>query len=214
MREKLNESRAAQIGLVAVLVVAAAVMFLKSSGGGESEGGEAEAETKVTIESGGETLSIAAPTPTATTSSTGMGELPTSLPAAKPLPRRFTAAYESGKAIALLVVHDGGIDDAYTKLALREAARVARIERSEGWNDVAPVSVIVVPAKRISDYAAVTVGLNVNQVPALIVMRPKGLSHGIPQATVSYGVQSPESILTTLVDAGYDGPESGTYHPG
>lgn len=212
MREKLNESKAAQIGLVAVLVVVAAVMFLKSSGGGE--GGEAEAETKVTIESGGETLSISAPTSTATASPTGMGELPTTLPAAKPLPRRFTAAYEAGKAVALLVVHNGGIDDAYTKLALREAARVAGVARSEGWNDVAPVAVLVVPAKRISDYAAVTVGLNVNQVPALIVMRPKGLSHGIPQATVSYGVQSPERILTTFVDACYDGPESGTYHPG
>lgn len=214
MREKLNESKAAQIGLVAVLVVVAAVMFLKSNGGGASEGGEAEAETTVTVESGGETLSISAPTPTATASPTGMGELPTSLPATKPLPRRFTAAYDSGNAVALLVVHNGGIDDAYTKLALREAAKVAGIARSEGWNDVAPVSVIVVPAKRISDYAAVTVGLNVNQVPALIVMRPKGLSHGIPQATVSYGVQSPESILTTLVDASYNGPESGTYHPG
>jgi hypothetical protein len=214
MREKLNESKAAQIGLVAVLVVVAAVLFLKSSGGGESEGGEAEPETTVTIESGGETLSVSGPTPTATASPSGMGDLPTTLPTAKPLPRRFTAAYEAGKAVALLVVHDGGIDDAYTKLALREAAKVADLARSEGWNNVAPLAVIVVPAKRISDYAAVTVGLNVNQVPALIVMRPKGLSHGVPQATVSYGAQSPESILTTLVDASYDGPESGTYHPG
>jgi hypothetical protein len=211
MREKLNESKAAQIGLVAVLVVVAAVLFLKSSGGGESDG-EAEAETTVTVESGGETLSISAPTPAA--SASGMGDLPTSLPTAKPLPRRFTDAYEAGNAVALLLVHNGGIDDAYTKMALWEATKVAGIARSEGWNHVAPLSVIVVPAKRISDYAAVTVGLNVNQVPALIVMRPKKLSHGIPQATVSYGVQSPESILTTLVDASYSGPENGTYHPG
>jgi hypothetical protein len=212
VRDKLNESKAAQIGLVAVLVVVAAVFFLKSSGGGESESTEAEAETKATIESGGETLSISAPT--ATASPAGMGELPTSLPAAKAPPRRFTAAYESGKAVALLFVHNGGIDDAYTKLALKEAAGVAGIARSEGWGHVAPVTVIVVPAKRISDYASVTVGLNVTQVPALIVMRPKGLSHGVPQASVSYGIQSPESIVTALVDASYDGPENGTYHPG
>jgi len=213
MRDKLNESKAAQVGLVAVLVVVAAIFFLKSSGGGESEGAEAESETKVTIESGGNTLSISAPTPTASAAPTGMGELPTSLPAAKPLPQRFTSAYESGDAVALLFVHDGGIDDAYTKLALREAARVADIARAENRGHVAPVSVIVVPAKQISDYAAVTVGLNVNQVPALIVMRPKGLSHGVPQASVSYGVQSPESIVTALVDASYDGPENGSYHP-
>lgn len=212
MRDKLNESKAAQIGLVAVLVVVAAVFFLKSSGGGESEGGEAEAETKVTIESGGETLSISTPNPTAVP--TGMGELPTSLPAAKAPPKRFTDAYESGAAVALLVVHDGGIDDAYTTLALREVVKVARYARVHHAANMAPVAAIVVPAKKISDYAAVTVGLNVNQVPALIVMRPKALSHGVPQASVSYGVQTPESIYVALLDASYDGSETGTYHPG
>lgn len=199
MRDKLNESKAAQIGLVAVLVVIAAVFFLKSKGG-ESEGGEAEAETKVTIESGGETLSISAPT--ATASPTGMGELPTSLPAAKPPPHAFQVAYDSNEPVALLLVHDGGIDDAYTKLALNQVARIGH------------VAVFVVPAKRIADYASVTVGLNVNQVPALIVLRPKGLSHGIPQASVAYGYQTPQSVYQQIRDATYAGPETGTYHPG
>jgi hypothetical protein len=209
MRDKLNESKAAQIGLVAVLVVVAAVFFLKSSGGSESEGAEAESGTEVAVEAG-EALAIS----TATTSPTGMGELPTSLPTAKPLPHRFTAAYESGDAVALLVVHNGGIDDVYTKLALREVVKIARYARAHHAANMAPVAVIVVPAKNISDYAAVTVGLNVNQVPALIVMRPKGLSHGVPQASVSYGVQTPESIYVALLDASYDGSETGTYHPG
>jgi hypothetical protein len=212
VREKLNESKAAQIGLVAVLVVVAAIFFLKSSGGGE-EGSEVE-ETTVTIESGGETLSISAPTPTAGATPAGMGEIPTSVPTAKPLPRRFTAAYEAGKTVALLVVHDGGIDDAYTKLALKEAARVANIAAGRGLAAVAPVEVIVVPAKQISRYAPVTVGLNVNQLPALIMMRPKALSNGTPQASVLYGYQSPESIIVGLLDASYNGPENRTYHPG
>ncbi|HVX32660.1 MAG TPA: hypothetical protein VHA80_05905 [Solirubrobacterales bacterium] len=200
MREKLNESKAAQIGLVAVLVVVAAVLFLKSSGGGESEGTEAEPETKVTIESGGKAVSISAPTPTA--SASGMGELPTSLPTAKPPPRKFTAAYDSGEPVALLIVHDGGIDDAWTRLALREVARVE------------PVAAFVVPAKRIADYASVTVGLDIAQVPALIVLRPKGLSHGTPQASVLYGYQTPESVYLAVRDAVYTGPERSTYHPG
>jgi hypothetical protein len=212
VREKLNESKAAQIGLVAVLVVVAAIFFLKSSGGGE-EGSEVE-ETTVTIESGGETLSVSAPTPTAGAAPAGMGEIPTSVPTAKPLPRRFTAAYEAGKTVALLVVHDGGIDDAYTKLALKEAARVANIAAGRGLAAVAPVEVIVVPAKQISRYAPVTVGLNVNQLPALIMMRPKALSNGTPQASVLYGYQSPESIIVGLLDASYNGPENRTYHPG
>jgi hypothetical protein len=199
VRDKLNESKAAQIGLVAVLVVLAAVFFLKSKGG-ESGGGEGEAETKVTIESGGETLSISAPTATAT--STGMGELPTSLPTAKAPPHAFRLAYDSGAPVALLIVHDDGIDDAYTKLALQQVARVER------------VAAFVVPAKKIADYASVTVGLNVDQVPALIVLRPKGLSHGAPQASVAYGYQTPQSVYQQIRDAAYVGPEKGTYHPG
>lgn len=201
MREKLNESKAAQIGLVAILVVVAAFFFLKSKGGGESEGTEAAPEAKLTLEAGGESVSISA-TAAPTSAAGGMGELPTSLPAAKAPPRAFTAAYDSGEPVALLIVHDGGIDDSWTKLALKE---VTRIER---------VAAFVVPAKQIADYASVTVGLDVNQVPALIVMRPKGLSHGAPQASVLYGYQTPESVYRAVRDAVYSGPERDTYHPG
>jgi hypothetical protein len=188
VREKLNESKAAQVGLVAVLALIVAVMFL-GKGGGSSSGGEAE----LTVEPS-EAVAVAAPT--------GMGELPASLPDAGPLPRRFTTAYDADRTVALLVVHDGGIDDKYTTLALKAVAAVE------------DVAVIVVPAKQISRYASVTVGLDVSQLPALIVMRPKSLSHGVPQATVAYGYQTPQSVYQTIVDASYSGPEGGAYHPG
>ncbi|HKZ15111.1 MAG TPA: hypothetical protein VJL81_14840 [Solirubrobacterales bacterium] len=188
MREKLNESKAAQVGLVAVLAVLVAVLFLGKSGGSSSGG-----ETELTVEPG-EVLALATPT--------GMGELPSSVPQTKPLPQRFAAAYDAGETVALLVVHDGGIDDRYTKLALKA---VAEIER---------VTPIVVPAKQISRYASVTVGLDISQLPALIVMRPKSLSHGVPQAIVAYGYQTPQSVQQTIVDASYKGPEGETYHPG
>jgi hypothetical protein len=191
MREKLNESRAAQIGLVAVLVIAVAVIFLKPGGGG---GGETAAEAPVVA---GET---GVPT-AATTGGSGMGELPTAVPAVKGPPRAFVAAYDAGDTVALLVVHDGGIDDAYTAAALK---KVASIE---------DVATFVVPAKQISRYASVTIGLDINQLPALIVLRPKQLSGGVPQATVSYGYQTPESIYVSVLDATYKGPEV-TYHPG
>lgn len=200
MRDKLNESKAAQVGLVAVLVVVAAFFFLKSKGGGESEGGEAAPKATLTLEAGGESVSISATA--APGSPTGMGELPTSLPAAKAPPQAFTLAYDSGEPVALLIVHDGGIDDSWTKLALKQVARVER------------VATFVVPAKKIADYASVTVGLDVNQVPALIVMRPKDLSHGAPQASVLYGYQTPESVYRAVRDAVYTGPERDTYHPG
>ena len=190
MRDKLNESKAAQVGLVAVLAIVAAILLLgKSGGGGSSEGTEAAVEPT-------ETTAVAA------ASLTGMGELPTSVPRTGPLPPRFTTAYDADQTVALLVVHDGGIDDKYTKLALRAAAPFA------------DATVIVVPAKQISRYASVTVGLDVGQLPALIAMRPKSLSHGAPQAIVAYGYQTPQSVYQTIVDASYKGPEGGTYHPG
>lgn len=208
MRDKLNESKAAQIGLVAVLVVIVAVLFLGKSGGGGGGGG-AEAEPEPALEAGGgEALAVSA------SSSTGMGELPTSVPSAAAPPHAFRLAYDAGGPVALLVVHNGGIDDAYTKLALKETARVANIAAGRGPAAVAPIEVIVVPAKQISRYASVTVGLNVNQLPALIMMRPKALSNGTPQASVLYGYQSPESIIVGLLDASYNGPENRTYHPG
>jgi hypothetical protein len=196
MRDKLNESKAAQIGLVAVLVVVAALFFLKSSGGGES-GEPTESGTEVAAE-GGETVAVS----TASASPTGMGELPTSVPNAAAPPHAFRLAYDSGEPVTLLVVHNGGIDDAYTKLALKLVARLGH------------VAAFVVPAKKISRYASVTVGLNISQVPALIVLRPKNLSHGTPQASVLYGYQTPESIYQAIRDAAYRGPERTTYHPG
>jgi hypothetical protein len=196
VREKLNESKAAQIGLVAVLIVVVAVFFLKSSGS-ESEGGESESGSEAAVETGsGETLAVS------TEAAAGMGELPTSVPSAPAPPHAFRLAYDSGEPVALLVVHNGGIDDAYTKLALKFVAKVEHIV------------VFVVPAKKISRYASVTVGLNIDQVPALIVLRPKDLSHGTPQASVLYGYQTPESIYQAIRDATYQGPEKTTYHPG
>ncbi len=190
MREKLNESKAAQVGLVAVLAIVVAILFLGKSGGSSASG-----ETEVPVEAG-ETLAISTPTVE------GMGELPTSVPQTKPLPRRFTAAYDANETVALLIVHDGGTDDRYTRQALKVAAPVA------------DAAVIVVPAKQIFRYASITVGLDVSQLPALIVLRPKSLSHGVPQASVAYGYQTPQSVYQAIVDASYRGPEGGAYHPG
>lgn len=192
MREKLNESKAAQVGLVLLLAAVAAFMLLGKGGGGSETEAPAE-ETAVT----GEAIAVSS-----TTATGGAGELPTSVPPTQPLPKPFTTAYDADKTVALLVVHDGGIDDKYTKKALGEAASIGG------------VAVIVVPAKQIYRYASVTVGLNVSQLPALVVMRPKSLSHGVPQATVSYGYQTVASIGQALRDASYSGPEQGTYHPG
>lgn len=208
MREKLNENPLAQVGLVLILVVVAAVMFIGSSGGGEESEEAPAGETVATVNgvtatgsSPGEAVEGAVESleegAVAEASATAM---PASVPAPPP-PKRLTAAYEAGKTVVLLIVHKGGIDDA---VAVRSALPV-------GF--ASDVSLFIVSAKEIARYAAITVGLDVNRVPALVVMKPKKLSGGTPQASVDYGVQTPQSVVQAVLDANYHGREV-TYHPG
>lgn len=208
MREKLNENPIAQVGLILILVVVGVYMFISSSGGEEEESaapteatvavagtsavgtatgatpGEAvEGAVESAIESAGETVSAT----------------PSAVPAPPP-PKPVAAAYDSGKTVVLLIVHDGGIDD---KL----------VQQASSQLDSDPsVAFFEVPAKRIADYAAITIGLDVNRVPALVVMRPKKLSGGTPQASVDYGFQTSENVQQAVRDAAYEGHEL-TYHP-
>jgi hypothetical protein len=195
MREKLNENPAAQVGIVAILLVVVAVfMFGKMGGGSEEEG-----------EEGG------APTPAATaaiaTAEVGPGSPLPELPAPgsgpgapPPLPRPVMAAFDSGQTVTLLFVRRGGIDDRLTTLAAR---------RLDGLPGVSP---FVVPVDRIAHYASIAQGVDLNRVPALVVIRPRRLTEGVPTASVSYGFQSPESVVQAVVDAGYKGPTL-SYHP-
>jgi hypothetical protein len=206
VREKLNENPLAQVGLVLVLVVVAVVMFIGSSGGGEESeeapAGEVAASVNgVTatgatpgeaVEGAVESLEEGAVAEAAVTAA------PASVPAPPP-PRRLTAAYDAGKTVVLLIVDKGSIDSAFTARPSLAPFR--------------DVSLFIVPVKEIARYAAITVGLDVNQVPALIVMKPKKLSGGTPQASVDYGVQTPQTVVQAILDANYHGREV-AYHPG
>ena len=110
------------------------------------------------------------------------------------------AAYRANSTIVLVIVRDGGIDDRIVKNASAGLA---------GFRDAA---VFVVPARQISRYAAITEGVGVERVPALVVVTPKHLDKSVPTASVSYGFQSPQSIAQAVVDAGYKGPTI-DYHP-
>lgn len=208
MREALNNNPKAQVGLVMVLVAIAGFFLLSKSGGGE-EGSEEGS-------SGGTVATVNGVTATGSTPGeavesavesleeggglgTGSTEAPTTVPAPPP-PAPVTAAYDAGKTVVLLVVHDGGIDDALTRQATAQLSGTSNTK------------LFVVPARQVARYAAITVGLDVNRVPALVVMRPKRLSAGIPQATVDYGFQTAQTVLQDVRDASYDGPEA-TYHP-
>ncbi|HWA54926.1 MAG TPA: hypothetical protein VG816_12205 [Solirubrobacterales bacterium] len=210
MREKLNENPKYQVGLIAILAVVGAFIFLKGSGGGEEEesAGSTEATVAVAGTSAVGTATGATPGEAvegavasaienvgATATATPTSAMPT-----PPLPRPVTSAYDSGKIVVLLVVHDGGIDDRFV-----ERASSVLSSRSD-------VALFTVPAKQVARYAAITVGLEVNRVPALVVMRPKRLSEGTPQASVDYGFQTAETVVQAVRDAAYHGREL-AYHP-
>jgi hypothetical protein len=205
MRDKLNNSPMAQVGLVLVLVAVAAFMLLKPGGGEEGEeagSGEVVATVNGATATGatpGEAVEGAVASLEEGGGEVLSGEVPTSMPVPPP-PAPVTVAYEAGKTVVLLVVHDGGIDDVLTAAA---AARLA---------SVPDVALFAVPVARIARYAAITVGLDLNRVPALVVMRPQRLSGGIPQASVDYGFQTPQGVVQAVRDAAYKGPEA-TYHP-
>ena len=208
MREKLNDNPMAQVALIGILVVAAAVMFLKPMGGEEEEAGSTEATVAVAGSEATGTATGATPGEAVEAAVEGALEAATSEASAAasaaipapPMPAPVARAYDAGKTVVLLVVHDDGIDD-----------RLVRdtVGRVEAFPDVA---LFVVPAKRIARYAAITLGAQVQQVPALVTMRPRGLSGAVPQASVDYGFQTPQSVVQAVVDARYKGPEA-TYHP-
>jgi hypothetical protein len=209
MRDKLNNSPAAQVGLVVILLAVTAFMFLKPGGGEESEEAApteatvaiagTEASGTATGATPGEAVEGAVEGAVEAATAEGAGAIPASVPA-PPMPAPVAHAYDDDKTVVLLLVDDGGIDDKLVK------------DSVERLGVLPEVAVFVVPAKQIARYAAITLGTDVQQVPALLVMKPRRLSGGVPQASVDYGFQTPESIAQAVIDAGYDGPEA-TYHP-
>lgn len=192
MREKLNENPMAQVALIGVLLVVAAIFLLGKGGGSEEEEGESTAATaavaavETELEAGSEPLSLPAP-------GSGPGALP-------PPPRAVVSAFDAGETVVLLFVRNGGIDDRLV------AGAVRRLEAMDG------VTTFVVPSRQLAHYVSIAQGVDLNRVPALVVIRPKSLSKGYDAASVHYGFQSAESIVQAVVDARYRG---GTlaYHP-
>jgi hypothetical protein len=184
--------------VVGVLIVVVAIFLMSSGGGGEEEsaGGETTAGAEAAVPEAAVAPEAAAPEAaagTAAISSLAAAEAP-------PLPRPVLAAYKSNQTLVLLFVRDGGIDDRLVKSA------TAGVVAFPG------VTVFQIPAAEVSRYAAITEGVGVERVPALVVVTPKHLEKTVPTASVSYGYQSPESVRQAVIDAGYEGPTL-DYHP-
>jgi hypothetical protein len=194
MREKLNDNPLAQVVFIGVLLLAAGLLVMSSMGA--KEGGE-EAESSASA--GTSTESAVAEAPAGLSAALAMVSR-ASASHAKPLPRPVVSAWSADKTVVLLFVHDRGIDDRLVKAA------------TERLHTLPEAATFVVPASQISRYAAVTEGVGVNRVPALVVIRPKRVHQTIPSASVKYGFQSGESVVQAVIDAGYQGPTL-PYHP-
>jgi hypothetical protein len=218
VRKALNENPIAQIAVLGVLAVVVGFLLLTRMG---SSGGESSATST--------TASDAAATPTPAIDSatstapptTSSGELPptgsedaSSPPAGSAsdaaagefvagpgLPAVVVKAYKDGKTVVLLVLRHRGIDDD----RLRQD-----VERLRGKNDLA---LFVTNAGRVARYSRITHGVNLDRVPALIVLRPRRLTKGTPEATLSYGFRGPQSVDQAIRDALYKGPTNLPYHP-
>jgi hypothetical protein len=212
MREQLNNNPMVQLAVVAVLLIGAGFFVMSSMGGGEeeSEGGTTEATVSVAGSGTSGTATGATPGEAVEGAIAAAEGAPASVPplppsaaqTAPPLPRPVTDAFDANRTVVLLFVRNGGIDDRL----VRDSVDRLRVTLPE-------VSAFVVPADRIARYAAIAQGVAVDRVPALVVVRPKSLDRGgIPVASVSYGFQSPQSVVQAAIDAGYKGPTI-DYHP-
>lgn len=219
MRESINSNPVVQAVLVGILLLACAFMLYTRVLSGGSSGEEAASTPPVTTTppAGGDATETpvapetagapATPDATAPESAapaappTAEGVAPGGLEAGKGMPQPVVDAYEDDKAVVLLVVRQAGIDD-------------KRVENSVQVLEADPgVTVFVTGAKNVARYSQIANGVGVSRVPALIVMKPRSISDGVPTASVSYGFRSPASVVQAVKDALYEGNDNKPYYP-
>lgn len=197
MRDKLNSNPIMQLAVIGVLLLGGVLFLMSTMGGGSSKGEEPPAASSTaltTAPSSAEGLPPAESSAALPPAGTVTGGTPT-------LPKPVLSAWEADRTVVLLFVRDGGIDDRLVRGTVNNLSAFPGVKS------------FVVPAAKISRYTAVTEGVGVERVPALVVMTPKRLEKGTtPTASVSYGFQSPASIAQAVIDAGYRGPTV-EYHP-
>ena len=220
MRKAINDNPMVQIGVIGLLVVVVGFFLLTQMGKGSSTSSTSSTAASVAPDASAtpSDSSATATTPPASTVTTPSVSAPSTTPAAPAgsaaapaatgefvagpgLPRPVVQAYNADKVVVLLVVRRGGIDDDAVK---------ASVERMSGLPDTA---VFMTNAGHVSRYSRIASGVDLDRVPALIVLRPQKLTHGTPTATVSYGFRGPASVAQAIADALYNGPTNVPYYP-
>lgn len=216
MRDAINNNPVVQAAVIGVLLIGGLFFFLSSTGGGGEEEAEAPAtEATVTVAGSEASGSAEGATPGEAVEGaideaveeavrpsleSALSQVTAAATDTPPLPPKVTAAWEANRTLVLLFVQDGGIDDRLVESATRGL---------DGFRDT---ELFVVPAAKISRYAAIAEGVGVDRVPALVVVSPKDLEKSVPVASVHFGYLSPQSVSQAVIDAGYTGPTV-DYHP-
>ena len=204
MRQKINDDPRFKMAIVAVLAVAGLFLFMTRMKGGEEEPAPPVTTTSADVTTTGAAIpSAATPSPTVPVAGTAApATAPGTLPVIEdePLPTDLVAAYNRGDMVMLLLVRESGIDDRLVEAATQEVAAGSG------------ASLFVDSVSNVARYTQITQAINLDRVPALIVLRPKRLSGGTASATVSYGFRDEQSVRQEIVDALYDGRAVG-YSP-
>ena len=209
MRQKLNDNPIFQFGALGLLALVVGVLLLMRMGGGGAKTDNSTllptTDTATTALDPAAAADPAAGTvPPADSSATPPPAAPAGaeFKAGPGLPADVVNAYDSGDAVALLIVNNRGIDD-------RSLRRTV-----EALGTQPDVSVFVTDVKHVADYSRITQGADVDRTPVLIVMRPKSLTNGpLPTVGVAYGFRGSDSVLQAYEDALYKGPDGLPYYP-
>jgi hypothetical protein len=215
MRKSLNDNPTVQIAVVGVLVVVVGLFFMMnmkkksstSTTASTAPGSTASATpspetTAPTVIGGSATSSAGAASAVGATPPVSGGTVsPDALIPGPGLPGDLVAAWKRNEAIALLIVRGGGIDDRLVRRSV------------ESLSGDSKVAVFVTRAKDVARYSRITQGVGVSQAPALVVVRRRSESGSVPQAQVSYGFRSSQSVVQAVHDALYSGRDNLPYSP-
>jgi hypothetical protein len=225
MRKAINENPVIQLSLLGVLVVVVGLLLVTRVMKKEEK---AEPGSPTATPAGAVDASAAgtaapatsgAPPPAGAVPGATPAAVPAATPAAPPvastgtvtpealipgpgLPRDVVAAWKRGDAIVLLIVRGPGTDDRLVRTSVQALSGDPEL------------SVFVARAKSIARYSRITQGVGISRVPALVVVRPKELSGAAPEAQVSYGFRSSQSVVQAVNDALYSGRDDIPYNPG
>ena len=208
MRQALNNNPLMQIGLLAVLAIVVVFLFMTRLKGDEPPATEERTPTASDVASTPAPVAPAADAgaapavpPADAAAPPAVAEPPAgSFEAGPGLPAKIVDAHDDGDTVVLLISRKEGIDDEVMRKTVKR------------FKDDGNVAFFDALALDIGKYSRVAQGVDVNRVPALIVLSPRRLSGPVPTASISYGFRGPKSVEQAIADAGYDG-KSVPYFP-